>query len=108
MSFSPNYFIFSLNRNNLDKDLLQIPFIVEEKINISNYLEMSKAPKDYQLKGILSFNNKENKYVSYCMSPVDKKWYLYNDEEIVLTEFNKVINSHNSNQIIPCILVYSI
>ena len=104
--FSPNYFIFSLNRNNLEQKYLNIPFIIEEKINIANYLEKKEAPKDYQLKGILSFSINNKKYVSFCMSPVDKKWYIFNDEKIELTEINQVINFHKINQFIPCILIY--
>ena len=41
------------------------------------------------------------------MSPVDKKWYLYNDELIQQININKILFDHIIIYI-PCILVYTL
>ena len=103
---SPNTFIFSLDRKNLDQNLLKIPFRVDEKLNLRNYVENKEAPVNYQLIGILSYYLNEQKYVSFCVSPVDKKWYVYNDEKVEQTNIKSVLDFHNFGKFIPCVLVY--
>ena len=107
--FSPNIFIFLLDRGNMDQNLMKIKFFIEEKINLRNYIENKNAPSLYQLNGIVSVDLKNNKYVSFCMSPVDQNWYLYNDEEIQLLDKNQALHFHNnSDNYIPCILIYQL
>ena len=104
---SPITFIFSLNRGNLDQNLLNINFIVEENIDISQFLENQKSYSKYSLCGIVSISRKENnKYVCFGKSPVDKQWYLYNDEIVTDTNINYIIQSNNNQEYIPCILLY--
>ena len=103
---SPNIFIFSLDRKNLDTSLLQIPFIINEAIDISNFVE-ENCPKYYKLTGIMSYSPKTKSYVSFCISPVDNQWYLYYNENVELKNINKIIDLHNKQQqYIPCALVY--
>ena len=108
---SPLTFIFLLDRKNFDKNLINIPFYIEENINLYNLVENKEAPKNYQLTGILSISREKTKYVSFCMSPVDKQWYLYDDETIEVKNLSNILqehnnNSNNNNKYIPCILVY--
>jgi len=105
---SPLYFIFSLNRGDLNNpNLLNIPFQVEPNIDIYNYLENKQAFSKYELYGIVSISKAENnKYVCFGKSPVDKQWYLYNDETVKNTNINEVINFNSGNAYIPCILLY--
>ena len=104
---SPITFIFSLNRGNLDQNLLNINFIVEENIDISQFLENKRSYSKYSLCGIVSISRKENnKYVCFGKSPVDKQWYLYNDEIVTDTNINYIIQSNNNQEYIPCILLY--
>lgn len=104
---SPNSFIFSLDRRDLDQNLIKIPFLIEDTINIKNYIENKDVPSKYQLTGIVSFNINYNKYISYCVSPVDKQWYEYNDEKCTLTNLQNVVSINNNNKsAIPCILIY--
>jgi ubiquitin C-terminal hydrolase len=104
---SPIHFIFSLNRGNLDQNLLNINFIIEENIDISQFLENKRSYSKYSLCGIVSISRKENnKYVCFGKSPVDKQWYLYNDEIVTDTNINYIINSNNNHEYIPCILLY--
>jgi ubiquitin C-terminal hydrolase len=104
---SPITFIFSLNRGNLDPNLLNINFIVEENIDISQFLENKRSYSKYSLCGIVSISRKENnKYVCFGKSPVDKQWYLYNDEMVTDTNINYIIQYNNNQEYIPCILLY--
>ena len=105
---SPNYFIFSLGRGNLDQNLMKIPFKVEQEIDISKILENQQSYKRFELIGIVSISKNEgNKYVCFGKSPADKKWYLYNDNIVNEINFDQVINANNNiNQYIPCILAY--
>ena len=83
---------------------MSIPFYIQDKITIDSFQENRK---EYELIGIISIYLDQNKYVSSCKSPVDCKWYFYNDEYIGSADFNIIIKNHNENkQFIPCLLVY--
>ena len=102
--------IFSLNRGEFEKDnLINIPFIIEEQINLRFFLEKKEYLSLYELNGIVSITQENNnfKYVSFCKSPVDHNWYLYNDENVHQLELNEIIMYHNARKLyIPCILSY--
>ena len=103
-----NIIIFSLDRGNLEQKFIKIPFTIEEKIDINQYLENKDSSSKYQLTGMTSIEmkDKNQNYVSFCMSPTDKKWYKYKDENIESIQIDNVIKSHNNYDFIPCILVY--
>ena len=103
---SPINFIFILNRGMPDQNLLNINFILEEKIDIGKFLENQQAYNKYELSGVVSFSVNENKYVCFGKSPVDNQWYLYNDDKVANTNINEVLNNNNNMQYIPCILLY--
>lgn len=107
---SPNIFLFLLNRGtDFDgkNNLLDIHFHIDDKINLNKYIENNNVPNKYELTGIISIYRKEKKYVCFCISPVDKLWYYYNDEIIKQTDIQNVINKHNNyDELIPCILFY--
>ena len=105
---SPLSFVFSIDRGNCDMNLIQIPFIVEQYIDINNYLEIKQAFHKFEIQGIVSISLSENnKYVCFAKSPVDKQWYFYNDENVMNADINAILNAHNNNGgYIPCILLY--
>ena len=107
---TPNWFIFLLNRGNLqDHNLLDINFILNDNIDIPNSLiENKNMPKKYVLFGILSISmiNNNYEYVSFCKSPIDSQWYYYFDEKVEQVNINYIINCHNNYQYIPSILIY--
>ena len=106
----PNYLVFSLNRESANQNinLLNVPFIVEEYIELSNYIEYSQSFSRYELQAIVSISMKDNKYVCFGKSPVDHIWYLYNDENCCNGDIQTVLNLNNNNNqgFIPCILLY--
>ena len=105
---APNTFIFSLNRNNLAPNVMKIPFNICAQLNLSKYIENKISPANYQLIGILSFFVDKQKYMSFCLSPVDGLWYVYNEEIVEQRNINSILNAHNfcCSALIPCILVY--
>ena len=105
---SPNYFVFLLNRESTNKniDLLKIPFYLQNNIDIDKFLENKSSFKKYELQGIVSISQNENKYVCFGKSPVDLQWYLYNDEKVDNIDIQNVFNLHNNQVYIPCILLY--
>ena len=101
---SPNLFIFSIDRKNIDQNLLNIPFVIEKNIDIGQFIENQLCPKNFELQGIVSISlGDNNKYVCFGKSPVDKVWYYCNDENVNNINENDVLNNKN---FIPCILLY--
>jgi hypothetical protein len=103
---SSNMFIFSLDRGNLDPNLLTVNFFIEERIDLSRYIENPSAPRIYELHGIISIYMQQKKYVCCCKSPVDNNWYYYEDEKSFKLQSKVMIQNHNNNNFIPCLLVY--
>ena len=103
---SPSYLIFSLNRENAN-NLVNVPFFIEENIVLNNFIENQFFSK-YELQAVVSISLRENnKYVCFGKSPVDQKWYLYNDKNWSSGDINGVLNLHNNNQgFVPCLLLY--
>jgi hypothetical protein len=108
----PNMIIFSLNRGELTNDLINVPFMIEEQINLSQKIEASSPDNNYNYKlaGIVSVFKDDKgifKYSTFCKSSLDQQWYYYfNDEKIIQYDFNKVLQLHNNSKYIPCILLY--
>jgi ubiquitin C-terminal hydrolase len=105
--------IFSLNRGDFEKDnLINIPFIIEEKLNLIFFLEKKEFPNLYELWGIVSITKDNNKfkYVSFCKSPIDFNWYLYDDDKNAQKiDLIDIIELHNNKRkFIPCLLSYKI
>ena len=96
--FYPEVFVFlaDLKDNN-------IKFDIEKKIFLGNYL----YPKNYELNGLVFFDLNKKKYNALCVSPVDKMWYLYDDENVKLFNFENFIGEYNKKNIYqPSILLY--
>ena len=100
--------IFLLDRNNFSQNLLNIHFIVEDRLDLSNYIEYANSPKKYELTGIVSIPINQKAYVTFFKSPIDDEWYYYSNNEgnIIHKEINDVIKENNSN-FIPSILIYN-
>ena len=65
------------------------------------------ASKNYELTGIVSIYIAEQKYISYCKSPIDQSWYRYNDVNVDLISLNDIFNDFNNKKTVPCILYYT-
>ena len=105
ISSSPKMFIFLIDLPYNSK----INFIIEPILNMEKYIENQTSPKNYELNGIVFFDKKKNKYNTFCISPVDRKWYLFDDKDVQLYEYNKFMSSYSDNNednYKPCILLY--
>ena len=99
--------IYLLRENNLNR--LNIKFLIEENIDISNYvinINDNKTPTYYELIGIVKYyipiNNVINHYFAFCKSFGNFKWYKYDDQIVNLSSFEDAKNIGA-----PCILFYS-
>ena len=103
----PNYFIFLLDMNENNN----INFILEKRINLEKFVESkNKIPTSYELNGILFLDRKKNKYNALCVSPIDKNWYLYDDENVQMINISNFLNLVNNNKnttYLLCILLYN-
>ena len=102
--------IFSLNRGDLDKNnLLKIDFSIQEKLDLTFFIEKIQSLPQYELNGIVSIAKEKNNYIYICFykSPIDHQWYLLQNEKIYRMELKDIINYHNTQRkFIPCILYY--
>ena len=107
---APNIFIFSLDRGQFDKQLLDIKVSFYEDLNLSQYIEFDGSPKNYKLIGILSLkkipNSNKYDYCNFCESFYDKQWYFYNNNEISKSMNLKAIINSNTSIYSPCLLAY--
>ena len=103
---APNIFIFLLDYTNyIDKN--DFSFVLERKINLGKYIENKNGPTNYILNGIVYWDKNKNKYQAFSASPVDKNWYLCDDENVTSTDVNNFIDIFNKNICYkPFILVY--
>jgi ubiquitin C-terminal hydrolase len=103
-------FIFLLNRGiNFDfaNSLINIPFSIEEKLNIDGKYFSNNSSQRYELFGIVSIFLEAKKFVAFCKSFIDKKWYFYNDEKVNELNFDAIrMNTEVNKKLIPCILFY--
>jgi len=103
---APNIFIFLLDYTNYI-DNKDFSFVLERKINLGKYIENKNGPTNYILNGIVYWDKNKNKYQAFSASPVDKNWYLCDDENVTSTDVNNFIDIFNKNLCYkPFILVY--
>ena len=80
---SPNIFVLILNRgkNNIYSVKMSYPPILE----IDKYIEKKVGPHRYELIGVithLGLSGPNGHFIAYAKSPIDEKWYQYNDEKV--------------------------
>lgn len=113
---SPKVFIFLLYNGDDDntkknENFDKFTYIIEENIQIENINENinrnNKLYKNYTLFGIVSISMKDDKYIGFSKSPIDKEWYLYDDERVQKINIDFISKSFNEyKNYLPCILFY--
>ena len=85
--FCPKVLILILNRGKGNKN---VKLIFDEKIDITEFvLQKEKSKIIYNLYGIITYTDQSDSneyFVASCKSPIDKKWYRYNDSKVSLIE----------------------
>ena len=102
---SPNVLIIILNRGK--GNIYDVKLIFSEIINITKYVLMKDTPNIiYSLSGVITHIGQSGPnahFVASCKSPVDQKWYRYNDAIISpITDIQKEIIDFGT----PYILFY--
>ena len=84
----------------------KIKIQIDKDIDISDLVEDKKNSfKNYTLHGLIYYDIDKQEYFSYCVSPINAKWYEYIDESIRPANFNNFIGLIN-DKILPVILFY--
>ena len=102
---SPKIFVFVLDRGNANEGQLDVPFYLEEEINLESCIEDKKTPQKYKLIGLVS-KNEENKYVAFCNAFKCDYWYYFHDEKYDIVQQKKILEKNNNKTFIPYILFY--
>ena len=102
---SPNVLIIILNRWKENKDNIKLDFT--ETLDLTQFVELKKRPKIiYNLYGVIPYveqNTAKAHYIGFCKSPINNKWYKYNDANVNPVED---VQKEIINSIIPSILFY--
>ena len=104
ITYTPEIMIIFLNR--CEKINSQMKFNFYEDLNIGKYIDLKQYGCCYKLIGVvISVNDldKNKHFIAFCRSPIDQKWYKYDDSSVSLVR-NAVEEIFNNN--IPNILFY--
>ena len=104
--------IFLLKRDagfNKDNYSMKVPFQIDEKIDLKDYMFNPNINDKYELTCVISSEIEEKRYVCFLKSYINNKWYLYVDESIEeRNNIEDILNEHNNKfKYIPYILMYS-
>ena len=100
----PDIFILFLHREKEVK--LNVKVIIEENLNLFNYIEYKNTGFNYKLIGVITSigeSGLDEHFIAYCRDPISEKWYKYNDA--IVTEVNN-FQSEVLNFGIPFLLFY--
>ena len=101
---SPNVLVLILNRGK--NNIYNVKLDFYETIDITNYVAVKEQKLIYELQGVITHYGESGPnahFLAFCKSPVDKKWYRYNDAVVspIKNLKNDVIDFGN-----PYILFY--
>ena len=103
--YSPNILIIVLNRGKGIQYKVKLKF--DEVLDITNYSEESaKTGAIYDLIGVVTHmgeSGASGHFVAHCKSPIDNKWYTYNDDMVFPV---KNFQTEILNYAMPYILFY--
>ena len=91
----PQYLIIIIKRNENN----DFHFKLDENIDIRTYIGNNDV-KDKSTYTLISFI--KNNLISFCKSPINNKWYIYNYEQNNIKECHKI----NEDKTIPYLLIY--
>ena len=99
----PYVLVINLNRG---KGLqFDVKLIIEEYLNIRNFVYYAESPTFYELIGIVTHfgpSGMSGHFIAFCKSYLDNKWYKYNDSIGTNSSFEEARSTG-----VPYILFYS-
>ena len=113
---NPEIFIIILNRG---KGLeFVVPFQYPNCINLKKYINFENNDNyknnkitEYELISVIAHigdSSMAGHFIAYCKSPVDRKWYLFNDAIVSECDNPSNISPNSDNNKIPYVLFYQI
>lgn len=104
LSFLPEVLVIFINR--LEGFNSRIIFQFYEKLYLQNYIQYKDVGFCYNLIGVIATHDNnlmEKHFFAFCKSPIDSKWYKYDDDKVShIVDTNQEILKNN----IPYILFY--
>ena len=101
---SPEIIIIILNRGKGIEFNVKLEF--NEFLNIQEYIQMNKDKSNYKLIGVVTHlgeSCESGHFIAHCKSPIDDKWYNYNDDLFFhVNDFKKEVIDYG----MPYILFY--
>ena len=83
--YLPKILVVVLSRKEEKDFSINVNF--NEALNLRKYIFNDNNPYKYELIGVITILNEfkeEKQYISFCKSSIDKKWYLYEDDNKVI------------------------
>ena len=103
ISFAPVIMIIFINR--LKKVDLEMKFEFDEYLDIHQFIDFKGIGFSYKLIGVivsLDEQGEDKHFITFCRSPIDQKWYKYDDMKVTLvSDSNEEVLKSN-----PSILIY--
>ena len=92
----PEILIIVLNRGKGIEFNVKLEFT--EELNLYTFVENNKEGYLYKLIGVVTHlgeSGASGHFIAYCKSPIDKKWYQYNDDLVTkVNDFNRQIKDY--------------
>lgn len=91
--YFPSDNLIFVSKHNYNEKKVKPKILFEEKINIDKFVdeEINNRHFDFELNGLVAYDNNLKKYIAYCKSPIDGSWIYYNDNIAEKTSINSVI-----------------
>jgi ubiquitin C-terminal hydrolase len=90
---SPKILIILLNRGKGIEFNIKLEFY--ESLNLNSFIYMDNTNNNYKLIGVITHlgnSGEDGHFIAHCLSPINKKWYTYNDSIVYETkDFKKNI-----------------
>ena len=102
----PNYLVIILNRGKGNE--FNVGYNIDEFIDLSNFVEFKLDIAQFFLNGVivhLGPSGESGHFIAYCCSPIDNKWYCYNDSIVTLCNQENIVGQIASKGI-PYLLFY--
>ena len=93
LTTAPKVLILLLNRGAGIQFKIKLEFTTE--LDITNYVNEKKGNIKYKLIGVITHlgeSGESGHFIAHCLSPIDEKWYTYNDSIVKeIGDFQKEI-----------------
>ena len=87
LTTAPKILIILLNRGIYNQFNIKLEFSTE--LDITKYVSKKTGNTKYQLIGVITHVGESGEggyFIAHCLSPVDNRWYTYNDSNVKETD----------------------